>query len=545
MFDKKGFMDKIGNAAKKAADLNQKVTQEFTDKKLNQMPEDTQGHTMYEAFMPSFGMGKKFVFTESTLILADKEYPYTSLTTINLVNPPTAFTDGVAQTTCDGTVLTLGYNVGQSDRFIKAMNYANEQIDKANGVTRAYKYLLNCGADTKIEVYDDYIMFYRLKGGVTAVIGNSIAGGTSGSVILFSDLAIELGQGADGNTVILLTVGQDTLSLPVSTEDVEKAQTIIAYIDSTKKAQESAAPEFENEAWEPITTSVREFPLGDKILRVSEEMDVFNSYRNVFRDLADRYSTAARAEYNKRVNSLSTYLDFFPKIYVKYLDALGMKAMDIFIAEGIYTTTKDSFLEQHVNEHHSAIDQLNITLESVELTVQKNVSKVATVTSFIPNLVGGGFGLKGALTGIAKAEAFNFVRDGVEAGLMNSVAQISMPQQEELFGRINPDNLFLFVYNDYWQVFLTIVNEFIANGKNVWLPSDEQAMRAKNIFSNMSNPNFPQDKKLEVFISILTTFPYSREYLQYMVNTYGDNEQTAAIRNYFGYSNFDDPKLGL
>ncbi len=61
----------------------------------------------------------------------------------------------------------------------------------------------------------------------------------------------------------------------------------------------------------------------------------------------------------------------------------------------------------------------------------------------------------------------------------------------------------------------------------------------------MSNPNFPQNRKLEAFISILTTFPYSREYLKYMVNTYGENEQTTAIRNYFGYPNFDDPLLGM
>ena len=547
LFDKNSLLDKVNKATQKVAQVNQQITEDYTQKKLNETPVDTQGHTMYEVFMPSFGAGKKFVFTENSLIIGGVEYPYSALGNITQVNPPTAFTDGVAQTTvtADGKELILGYNVGQSERFNKAMSYANEQIDQINGVTRDYKYQLNCGTDTKIEFYNDYLIFYRLKSGLTARLSNSLAGGTSGEVLMYSDIDIQLQNDDAGNTILAITKEQNTVTQPISADDVAKAQEIINFINQVKAEEASAEPEFTNELWKPIVASVREFPLGDKVLVVNESLDLFNSYRNTFRDIANDYSNAARAEYDKRVVNLMTYLEFFPKFYNKYLDALASKAMDILIAEGIYTATKETFIEKHLSNYHSAIDDFEVTLESINLTVQNNVSKVAAVTSFVPNLVGGGFGLKGAIKGIVKAEAFNLVRDGLERGLLNSVAQISQPQQAELFGRINPDGLFTDVYNDYWRVFLTIVEEFIANGRDVWMPSDEQSMRAKNIFSNMSNPNFPQDKKLEIFISILTTFPYSREYLQYMVNTYGDNEQTKAIRDYFGYTNFDDLRLGM
>ena len=59
----------------------------------------------------------------------------------------------------------------------------------------------------------------------------------------------------------------------------------------------------------------------------------------------------------------------------------------------------------------------------------------------MPNLVGGGFGIKGAAKGIAKATVFNLVRDGAESALVGSM-NISGTQKAELYGRIRQDILF-------------------------------------------------------------------------------------------------------
>ena len=72
-----------------------------------------------------------------------------------------------------------------------------------------------------------------------------------------------------------------------------------------------------------------------------------------------------------------------------------------------------------------AIEEYMVTTESVELTVQANQNRVSTAMSFVPNLVGGGFGVKGAAKGIATATAFNLVRDGAEAGLLKGASQIN------------------------------------------------------------------------------------------------------------------------
>ena len=59
----------------------------------------------------------------------------------------------------------------------------------------------------------------------------------------------------------------------------------------------------------------------------------------------------------------------------------------------------------------------------------------------------------------------------------------------------------------------------------------------------MSNPNFPQDKLLDVFLDILKTNPYKAEYHKFMISRFGENEETTAIKNYFGYTDFDHPRI--
>lgn len=217
--------------------------------------------------------------------------------------------------------------------------------------------------------------------------------------------------------------------------------------------------------------------------------------------------------------------------------------MNILISEGIWTVTEDSFEQQHLTNFHLGMNDYTSTLESIELTLQSNRRIMSNITSIIPNLSGGGLGLKGAAKGIATATAFNIVRDGAEAGLLNSVSNLNQAQQAELYGRIKPDNLFDCVFTDYWRVFLSLVCLLNKNGKTIWYPTNTTTQQASNIFTNMSNPNFPQDKLIDVFLDILKINPYNAEYHKFMISRFGENDETTAIKNYFGYTDFDNPRI--
>ena len=73
--------------------------------------------------------------------------------------------------------------------------------------------------------------------------------------------------------------------------------------------------------------------------------------------------------------------------------------MNILISEGIWTVTEDSFEQQHLANFHLGMNVYTTTLESIELTVQSNRRIMSNITSPIPNLSGGGFGLKGVAKG--------------------------------------------------------------------------------------------------------------------------------------------------
>ncbi len=527
-----------------------------------------QSQKMYEEFIPALGLGKRTVFTENSLIFGTEEYAYSQLNPITLLTAATFVTNGVAQTTTEsGLTLSLGYNYKDNDRFSRALTYANEQIDKAHGKTKNYKYILQSPAGSKIEVYDDYIMLYYIKsestkgsesvnviskgfggtgkgfggklmgglgkaidtvGNVTTALGNTTKGGVTGNIILFSDLNIQI----KADTLII-----NEYSIPIGQQNMDLANEIVAYIEAELEAEKSnpKVPPIEEEIWEPIKGNAQVFPLYGEVLEIPQNMDIFNSYRLKFKELGQKYADRAKAQYNLKIRDFPSFVEFFPKIYTENLTPIVQRAVDILVSEGIWTVTFESLMDQQTDNFHHAIDDYNAILESANLTIQRNQEAVAGITSLVPNLVGGGFGLKGAVKGIAMAGVFNAVRDGIENSAIKNAANISPAQQAELFGRIKPDNIFCHIFADYGNVFISLIHILTQNGQDIWFQTSQANEQGKNIFKNLSNPNFPQDKVLGALIGLIKLSPYHPEYYEFAESHFGKSEEVTKIKAYFGY----------
>ena len=567
------FCTNCGNVVSGASAQQQQQQQQqaYTQQQQHQAYTQQQTYTQpqpqafYQEFMPGFGIGKRVIFTETSLVHGNEEFPYAQLSRIGLSSPPAPLTNGIAEAFVNGRQLTLAFTAKDNERFATAMAYANGLIDLAHGHTINYKYILLTHTGTKLEVYDDYFLLQnipteasgiigaasnnasniggglgkglgKLIGGIGSV-GAAIKGGVTEKIIMFEDLsAFQLY--ADSLAV-------NEYSIPISPDNMELARQIVTFVENainSAKVEEQTQPE-EDRIWEPIKGSAKTFTLLDSVLELPENMDVFNSYRLRFRDMASKHADEAEKEYNKKVRDLVTYMEFFPKIYGYHLAALAQKAVDILIAEDVWTVTFDSFLEQHTNNFHLIFDELSVTAENIALTAEANAKNVASITSFVPNLVGGGFGVKGALKGIAGATAFNLVRDGLEESAMRNAMNIKPAQQQELFQRINQKIVFHNLFLDYWRVFLTLVLTLNQSGHEVWYPSDELYQQSGNVFKNLSNPNFPKDKTLEVVLQILKIMPYNADYIKFIISRFGETEEVTAIKEYFGFIDFNDPRL--
>ena len=530
--------------------------------------EDT-NRKVYEEFVTAFGVGKRFAFADNSLIFGDKEYAYSELSQIRLINAATAFLSGTANTkTKDGITLTLTYDYRDNERFARALTYANEQIAVATGNVKNYKYILQSPYGSKIEVYNDYITLYyvnsestkgsesvdafskgmgmtgeglggRIMGGlgkvfnrvgsITTSVGNAVQGGATGNIIMFTDLNIRL----DGETLFI-----NEYSIHISQENIALAKEIIDYIKNTLEAAQKEAKDSatEPEIWERIKGQERKFSFYGEELVIPENMDAANSYRLKFKAIANKSVERAKSEYKARVNDFVSFMEFFPKIYGDSLTPIIQKAVDILLSEGVLTETFNSFFDQHTSSFHLALDDYNALSKSVELTLEKNQETVARTMSNVPTLIGGGFGVKGALKGIAVAETYNALRRGAGNLAMNAASSLSHAQQEELYGRIKQDILFDRVFADYWNVYNSLLWTLKQKGHDIWWKTKADVQQVQNMFNNLSNPNFPQDKVVPTLISLILSTPYRSEYYDFAVSRFGPSDEIDRIKEYFGLS---------
>ena len=369
---------------------------------------------------------------------------------------------------------------------------------------------------------------------------NSLSDGGSGKVISYSDLSIQMYKENNGDTVSLhleYNNGKEneTFQIPLDSFNVETAETIIKYIHERPESAMTKTEELTSETWEPVHGVDKEFTVNGKSLKITASIDIYNTYRLKFKELALTCSETARKEYDKKVINLTTFLEFFPKIYGYYLGLIIPKATEICISKGIYTETNDSIFQNHINTFHTAFDIYNIVVERIESTSQENQKQMAGILGNIPRLVGGGFGTAGAVKGIAKAEIFNTVMDAVESNVVSGAASLNNAQQEELYGQIMPDGLFVRVYDDYWNTYSLLINILNNNGENIWEPSQEVKQQCDNIFKNLSNPAFPKEKVLDVLLDIISKNPYNADDFNFLTSYCGETDEVKVIKNYFGY----------
>lgn len=513
-------------------------------------PEEESAKSIHDEFIPTLGItGKRTVFEKEALVHGSDRYPYSELHPIQLVNKPTTqLMQGVAQAiTLSGKTLTLVFSFNQTERFLKALDYANNQINLAHGTAKERKYLLQSVEGSKLEIYEDYAQLYYLPTGFKNVINNSMASGGTTISVDFYNISIQLiGLTTENRYRIVVECRGESYTLDLNVNDQNIAQEAVAYIAAAQQSGSSAKtePEMLKQIWQPEHGTDREFTLNGKTLVIPAAMDILNSYRKKFRLLAAECADCARTEYNKKVRDLSSFMDITPSIYGYYTAAMVSKAMEIIVAEGIWSVTNDSFIQEHTSNYHLVMDDINTMAESIALTAQKNHNAVSKAMDFVPHLRGGGFGLKGAAKGIATATAFNVARDTIASSLSKSAVNINQAQQIELYNRINPDALFDRMYHDFWNVFAALVDTLKRNGKQIWSPTVQGTQQARNIFQNLTSPAFPQDKVLDVFLDILKTNPYEKAYYQFMIAKFGETKETIAIKDYFGYTSLDDPRIG-
>ena len=490
--------------------------------------------------------GKRFTFTDTAIIYANIEYPYNTLSKISQKTQPTQFTYGTAYVTSNQQTLFLMYDFASKDRFNHIVALVNNRIDQAHG-NSGYRYIIQFPRG-KAEVYDEFVVISNISSGFMGTLTaarNNYGGVSNETKIFYSDISsvnIKEPDNYNMGQLQIVCSGGAVAVIDVTSANASLAREIKHFIEEQKKLTHEEPVVTDNEEWNPITGEQRVFNLQGKTLTITPDIDSANQYRLKFRGLAIKLSDAFQTEYKKRITNFDEFIQLFPSIYDKYLNIAVQKAIDLVVAESIWSVTNDSFISEHKRNRHFALDDYNTMCQALNNTIAANQNRSAGIASYIPTLSGGGFGLKGALKGIASATAFNVVRDGMVSSAVNSTS-INAAQKTELYNRISPKNLFYRVFADYFNVFTTFCDVLKKNGKQIWIPTNEATQSAANIFQNLSNPNFPQDKVADTIISLLLANPYKAEYYKFMSERFGETDEVKAIREYFGFTDLNDNRI--
>lgn len=496
---------------------------------------DESTKSIHDNFTPNFGVGSKpFAFKEHALIFGEDEYKYSDILSIELESMPTQYINGVIRVkVSNGKKLILNFSYPQRERLIKALKFATKKIDSQNNRERKYKYILRSTNGSKLEVYEYYSELLYIHSGLTETNENLIIEHQHTDIKLDNSTEFE-------NNVIIAHKDKDYV-FPIESDDTVLANEIIDYINGIKSSSsfEMGKPAQTDNTWKNEKGTSRTFLLSGKTLEITPELDLYNTYRKQFLDLATECEDYAKKEYYKKVKDFRTFWTYFEEIYNYYRNIICDKAMEIIVSEGIWTVTRESFWKSYNYYNRSTLAVLEKLLEEMSKITKHKQEVAAGLMSLIPNVQGGGFGLKGAAKGIATATVFNIARDSVEAGVVSGSGNLNADEQEACYEIIESKALTLLfesMFNDFWGMHSVLAETLKKNKIQIWSYDKAKSEELDSIFKNLSNPNFPQDKALDVIIDVLANNPYNIEYHKYLRDKFGATEEVQLINEYFGYS---------
>ena len=267
------------------------------------------------------------------------------------------------------------------------------------------------------------------------------------------------------------------------------------------------------------------FTLAGESVVISPEIDAFNRYRKLFSDFAKVKANDLRNEYCARIHDLDSFLTIFPEIYAKHRRPLIDAAMSILSQADIYDISPEQFEDQHTADFCLCGEDVDIVIESFNLTIEANQDRKIQMYNMMPGMVFSGIG------GFAAALAVNVAVNKIaEADIRN--ANVSSRQRAEIYGRIDFDLLMERAYIDYWRVFLSLTFRLNQYSLGVWYPNEQDNTRAEGLYQNLSLGRIPREKIHSQLSVLLSCNPYTDGCLDYISAYFGDTAETRALADY-------------
>lgn len=282
--------------------------------------------------------------------------------------------------------------------------------------------------------------------------------------------------------------------------------------------------------WAPLSGEAREFSLNGNIITVPANLDACIQYRNGFKSSAKYYMERFAFKYQNCVQDYDTLIHYFKDLYFEGLRPMLNRAYSLLLPFGVFNTSLETFTNQHVNTYRKAVNSYE-TMVGIEASKNQAAQQAGNLVGGSVRMQGGGFGLKGAMKGIAQAEVFN-AGMGLLGKYVTNQTKMTPEEKANAFALFKHEVFFQEVYSDYFNTFLTLVQILNENneldGISTIIGSEYQTM-----MQNLQNPMFPQDKIVPAFVKLISTYPFAPATFNLLQEKVGQTSEVNQIVSYF------------
>ena len=286
----------------------------------------------------------------------------------------------------------------------------------------------------------------------------------------------------------------------------------------------------EPEQWVPLSGEEKQFTLQGNTFSVSANFDTAMQYRNQFKEAARYYADRFKYKYQCCVNDFDTLLHYFPEMYYEGLAPMLHRAYSLLLPFGLFSISIDSFSDNHTAKFKKAVKSYEV-MAGIEASKNQQAEQLGDAVGNSFRLQGGGFGLKNAAKGIAKAEGVNLGMQAIGKFIAHQ-SKMSPEEKAQTYAAFKQDVFFEEVYSDYVNAFMTLMQTLSGNSV-IERISILTTNEFNTMIQNLQNPMFPQNMVADTLIKLITKYPFAPKWYQILITKFGQTKETEEIKNYF------------
>ncbi|MGN0657147.1 MAG: hypothetical protein ACI4KR_10170 [Ruminiclostridium sp.] len=283
------------------------------------------------------------------------------------------------------------------------------------------------------------------------------------------------------------------------------------------------------------------FRIYGNTLEISAERDHFNESRHKFIALANDTTALFRKRYKAKCKSIEDILKNIEGITDEVYSSAALEISKFLAAEGITAYDKHRVLDKILGDDECYDKVCEIYEFYQEITDDEAAKDEMRVARRVNRgrVVGGGFGLQGALSGMAMAGAMNLAA-GAAHGAVNLVGKAASTigagiKKSEYFN--NPstlEDLANGVWNDVYMSLSSFMELVADEGKLGFdYTTQNDCDECKAICSNLMNNIISVDEAPNQLFAALRKDPYNKNIYRYSFEKIGDeNGELTAIADY-------------